>query len=243
MMKHGSSYRESYKHKLAKVGVTVWLITIVASIVAAIKITDILSVNISSIIPVATVMAAGIGFGSQGIFKDIIQGSLIIMEKQYGVGDTVNLNPDSGSNNIGEVESLTLRATVIRKLNGDQVIYSNRNIEQITNMSSHFSVAVVDIPVPPPPLVNLDEVISIMEEAGKELRKAEPFKELIQSDVVVMGVPELHTHHVVIRTKVITKPAEQWEVERGFRKIAIQMLADKGITQNDIKASITEGAV
>nr|MDK6642623.1 mechanosensitive ion channel [Escherichia coli] len=69
----------------------------------------------------ATVVSAAVGFGAQGVIADFLGGLFIIAEKQYGIGDWVEFHAPSGTVQ-GDVVNMTLRATTIRTLNGEEII-------------------------------------------------------------------------------------------------------------------------
>ncbi|MGD9573202.1 MAG: mechanosensitive ion channel domain-containing protein [Thermoleophilia bacterium] len=63
-----------------------------------------------------------VGFASQRLLVDIIAGFFILFEDQYGVGDTIRLEP---SGYTGAVVSVGLRTTVLGGPNGERMIVPN----------------------------------------------------------------------------------------------------------------------
>ena len=70
-------------------------------------------------------IAIVLGFAAQRFLMDIIAGALIAVERWYGVGDFVVVEPAKVS---GFVEQFSLRTTVLRSLNGDRVYAPNSQI-------------------------------------------------------------------------------------------------------------------
>lgn len=70
-------------------------------------------------------VAIVLGFAAQRFLMDIIAGALIAVERWYGVGDFVVVEPAKAS---GFVEQFSLRTTVLRSLNGDRVYAPNSQI-------------------------------------------------------------------------------------------------------------------
>jgi small-conductance mechanosensitive channel len=68
------------------------------------------------------------GFASQRLLVDAIAGFFILFEDEYGVGDVVRLEP---SGYTGEVESIGLRATVLRGPGSERMIIPNGQITGI----------------------------------------------------------------------------------------------------------------
>ena len=87
-------------------------------------------------------VSVAIGLGAQDIVKDMMAGLFIIMENQFGVGDIVELNGFSGT-----VESIGIRTTRIRNVDGNVHIVPMGTFLIVTNMSKGFNRAVVDVSV------------------------------------------------------------------------------------------------
>ena len=66
-----------------------------------------------------------VGFAAQRFLMDIVAGALIVLERWYGVGDFVLVEPAKAA---GVVEQFGLRTTVLRSLNGDRVYAPNSQI-------------------------------------------------------------------------------------------------------------------
>lgn len=75
-----------------------------------------LSIDPTPIIASAGVAGLAVSFGAQSLIKDVFAGLCILMEDQYGVGDSVRLDDVSGT-----VEGLTLRKTVLVDADGGTI--------------------------------------------------------------------------------------------------------------------------
>ncbi len=64
----------------------------------------------------------------------------ILIEDQFAVGDTIQVQ-----NATGEVERMTLRATVIRDFSGTLHIVPNGEIRRVANLTRDWSRAIVDV--------------------------------------------------------------------------------------------------
>jgi len=60
------------------------------------------------------IVGVAVGFGAQSLVKDFFNGTLIIMENQYGKGDVVKIAGVEGT-----VEDLSLRRTTLRDFDGN----------------------------------------------------------------------------------------------------------------------------
>jgi small-conductance mechanosensitive channel len=77
------------------------------------------------------ILVVVIGFASQRLLTDVIAGFFILFEDQYGVGDTVRLEP---SGYTGEVEELSLRTTVLLGRRGERMIVPNGQITAVRSI-------------------------------------------------------------------------------------------------------------
>ncbi len=99
--------------------------------------------DVSPVTAAAAVASVALGFGAQNLIKDLINGFFIVFEDQYVVGDLIQAN-----NEIGRVEHLTLRRTVIRNPAGALVTIPNSMVGQVANLSRDWSQVFVDVTVP-----------------------------------------------------------------------------------------------
>lgn len=72
----------------------------------------------------ASVLAAFLGFASQKAFSNIVSGVFIVVFKPFRVDDIIKINGE-----IGTIEDITLRHTVIRALENKRLIYPNSVID------------------------------------------------------------------------------------------------------------------
>src|SRR5271163_1927635 len=91
----------------------------------------------------AAVGSLAFGFGAQNLVKDLINGFFIVLEDQFVVGDIIRVNSE-----IGRVEHITLRRTVIRNGEGARVSIPNGLIGLVANLSRDWSQMLVDVTVP-----------------------------------------------------------------------------------------------
>ncbi|MCO5178342.1 MAG: mechanosensitive ion channel family protein, partial [Thermomicrobiales bacterium] len=85
-----------------------------------------LGMDIAPLIASAGLAGVAIGLGAQSLVRDMINGFFIIFENQYGVGDVITVGADTGT-----VETIDLRRTVLRSINGAQIIIPNGEIRVI----------------------------------------------------------------------------------------------------------------
>ncbi len=83
----------------------------------------------------AGVLAAIVGFASQSAFSNIVSGVFIVLFKPFRVGDHISLS----GGNMGEVEDITLRHTVIRNYENRRIVIPNTIISNDTIVNSSLN--------------------------------------------------------------------------------------------------------
>jgi small-conductance mechanosensitive channel len=111
--------------------------------IAGVVILGDLGINLAPLLASAGVVGIAVGFGAQNLVRDYLSGIFMLLEDQYGVGDVITIGDATGT-----VETVTLRITRMRDVNG--IVWHVRNgaIEQVGNESQGWARAVIDFPVP-----------------------------------------------------------------------------------------------
>ena len=86
--------------------------------------------NLGPIIASAGVIGVALGLGAQTLVRDVLAGMFMLVEDQYGVGDQIEAMEISGV-----VESVGLRITTVRSLDGTLWYLRNGEILKIGNKS------------------------------------------------------------------------------------------------------------
>jgi moderate conductance mechanosensitive channel len=90
-----------------------------------------LGVNVAALLAGVSILGLAISFGAQSLVKDVITGFFVLLEDQYGVGDVIRVNGAAGLS--GGVESLNLRVTVLRDLEGTAHVIPNSEIKTVSS--------------------------------------------------------------------------------------------------------------
>jgi small-conductance mechanosensitive channel len=86
--------------------------------------------DLGPVIASAGVIGVAIGLGAQSLVKDVLSGIFMLVEDQYGVGDTVKVGDIEGS-----VEKVGLRITTVRDVSGTLWFLRNGEILVVGNKS------------------------------------------------------------------------------------------------------------
>jgi len=199
--KRAQTLGKTLRHALLILFLIVGLLTILGE----------LGIQLGPLLATAGIGALAIGFGAQSLVKDVISGFFIILENQYRIGDVIEVSGVSGL-----VESVGLRTTALRDLEGRVHIIPNGEIKIVSNLSKEWARSVLDVGVSY--REDVDRVIELLSQIGKEMAAEDPFKSAILEPFQILGVERFGESELIIRMVVKTAPLRQWEVGRELRR-------------------------
>ncbi|EPH41879.1 putative MscS family protein YkuT [Streptomyces aurantiacus JA 4570] len=177
---------------------------------AALMILGTFQINLAPLLASAGVAGVAIGFGARNLVTDFLSGVFMILEDQYGVGDSIDAGVASG-----EVIEVGLRVTKLRGDDGEIWYVRNGEVKRIGNLSQGWSTAGVDVTVRPDE--DLDKVKRVLGEVGERLGKDEPWNEQLWGPVEVLGLDSVLIDQMVVRVSAKTMPGKSLGVERELR--------------------------
>ncbi len=186
-------------------------VSLLIVLVTAMVVLNQLGISIAPILGAAGVVGIAVGFGAQSLVKDVFAGVVLLIENQIRVGDVVEIAGLSGV-----VEELSLRKVKLRSYDGSVHYISNGLITTVTNRSTEFAYAVMDIGVGY--RESVDRVYEVMREVAAGLQDDAAFKPRILGELEIAGVEQWADSAVVIRCRIKTQPLEQWGVRREYLK-------------------------
>ena len=170
----------------------------------------------------AGILGVAIGLGAQSIFKDVINGILILVEDQYNVGEIVNIAGLKGT-----VEDLSLRRTTVRDADGTLYIIPNSQIATVSNLSRDYSIATLNVSVDAS--ANPDKVIAILGRVADEVRNEPAFKDIAIADPVILGVDKIEGRAVTYPVQIRVHTNKRDIVLRELRRRVILAFEKDGI--------------
>ncbi len=177
-------------------------------------------VAIAPILASAGVLGLAIGFGAQNLVRDFLSGIFMMLEDQYGVGDTVDLGEA-----IGDVEAVGLRITTIRDIGGTVWYVRNGEILRVGNFSKGFAVAVIDVPLAHH--ADTSQASALAAQAARDV--ADEHAEDIIEPPELLGVQSVTAYAVTLRLTVKTEPGRQWAVQRALNARVQSALTTAGV--------------
>ncbi|MDR4479905.1 MAG: mechanosensitive ion channel family protein [Nitrospira sp.] len=190
---------------LGTIGMTVIWSLVVIEVLAHV------GLDVRPILAGAGILGLAVGFGAQNMVRDLISGFFIILEDQVRLGDVAVINGTGGL-----VEDITFRTIRLRDFSGVVHVFPNGTINTLSNMTKDWSAFVLDMGVAYKE--DTDRVVQIMKEVGEELRADSVFGPLMIEPIEVVGVEDFADSAVTIRARIKTKPLQQWNIGREYRR-------------------------
>jgi small conductance mechanosensitive channel len=196
-------------------GAVIWAI-------AGLMALDRLGLNLGPLLAGAGVIGIAVGFGAQTLVRDLLSGVFMLIEDQFGVGDVIDAGEASGT-----VESVSLRITRLRSVDGIVWHIPNGEIRRVGNQSQQWSRALLDVPVPY--TADLSGVMALIQGVADGMAVDPDWSDRILSPPEVWGVERFDADAVAIRTVITTRPLEQWAVSRELRHRLKRAFDEAGI--------------
>lgn len=205
----------------------VWVLKVANWIVIIALIASRIGVPPSLIAAMGTIIGAALGFGSQETVRDVVKGSIHLLERQFSVGDYVGLSV-GGTDHEGVVRDVSLRTLTLATEENGVVTIPQGNITLIKNYSRIIGEFVVRLPfdtaTPVAPIIEMvKEVTKDIETEDKELLKTYLTDEDIEDiskilDLTVRGVSSVDDGRIIIQVKGESVPGSQFSAKRALLK-------------------------
>lgn len=156
----------------------------------------------------AGILGLAISFGAQSLIEDIFSGLFIIFEKQYSVGDIIQIGDFRGT-----VKEISLRVTKFEDINGDIKIINNSDIRGAINSSFSLSKANCEISISYGE--DLEKVERIIKDNLGEIKNKIP---KIVEGPYYLGVQTLADSSVVLRVIAMVNEGDRFAVSRSLNR-------------------------
>src|SRR5579863_8554178 len=179
--------------------------------IVSLQFLDAVGVNLAPLLASAGIAGVAIGLAAQNIVKDMLNGTMILIEDQFNVGDVVTV-----AGLTGTVELMTLRKTTVRGGDGTLYVVPNSQITTVANQSADFSVATMNISVDFS--ADPNEVLKILTSIALDIRNSPDFKDLFVADPQILGVDALKGSQLIFPVVFKTKAQKQFAPMREFQR-------------------------
>jgi len=194
---------------------------------------EILGIDVRPFIAGAGIAGVALGFGAQGLVKDVLTGMFILAENQISVGDTVQV-----AGVTGVVERVKVRSVTLRDGEGRVHYIPSGEIRLVTNLSQGVAKFPVDIPIP----ADADAALALATVLGAARTFADDpaARGRLLDPPEVLGYEQLGAGQNTIRILLRGLRNDQ-ALAREFRYAAMRALAAHGIhaggTSRDVRPS------
>ena len=181
-----------------------------------------LAVPIGPVLGGFGIAGIAVGFGAQYLVRDLIAGVLILAENHYRTGDVVTV-----AGTTGLVESINLRRTVLRDLDGQVIVVPNGEISVAFNKTKYWSRVNLDIGVAYKE--DVDRVVEVLNEVGEDIAADPYYGLMLITPPQVLRLDSLDDSAVTFKMLGDCKPMKQWEITGEMRKRIKIRLDNEGI--------------
>lgn len=102
-----------------------------------------LGISLTAYLATASIAGLAVAFGLQGLIQDIVIGVTMLFTDVFDIGDLIEV-----AGQVGRVDHIGLRFTILVNLHGQRVYIPNRNIGTVARFRGGAVRAYVDVQVP-----------------------------------------------------------------------------------------------
>ena len=192
------------------------MLNYLAILIALFLILSAWGVETKTLLAGAGILGLALSFGAQSLIEDVISGLFLIFEKQFQMGDVIQIGDFRGT-----VLEIGIRVTKFEDINGDIKIVNNSDIRGAINTSADLSPAICDVSISySADLVKIEQIIK---DNLQDIKLRIP--EIIDGPYY-RGVQELGSSSVVIRIYSRTHEKKRYQVVRDLNR-EMKLLFDK----------------
>ena len=125
----------------------------------------VLGADLTKVTVLLGAFGVGIGFGLQSVVNNFVSGLILLFERPIHQGDTIEVG-----NLQGQVRRIGIRASIVRTLQGAEIIVPNSQLvsEQVTNWTFSDRMRRIDLPVGVNYAAEPQKVIEVIEAVAAE---------------------------------------------------------------------------
>ena len=181
-----------------------------------------LGVEIAPPIAGAGIFGVAVAFGSQTLVKDVISGIFYLLDDAFRVGEYIQ----SGSYK-GTVESLGFRSVKLRHHRGPIFTIPYEHPGAVESMSRDWVIDKMAINVAYD--TDLDKAKKVIKQVGKEPAADPEFAPHIIEPLNMQGVGQFGDFAIQLRMKMMTRPGEQFVIQRKAYAMLEKAFDESGI--------------
>ena len=175
-----------------------------------------LGISLKAYLASASILGLAIGFGSQGLVQDVVNGLTIVFSGLFNVGDMVDI-----SGQTGVVRDFGMRFTIIENALGAQVYIPNRTIANVVFYPRGYVRGFADVMLPDDPGLarQMEEKVTAAVGAA-----AEQFPGIFVSPPSLEGRVKTGSGKEFVRAKFRLWPGRGGPIETFFKQELLSAL-------------------
>ncbi len=203
-------------------GVVSRALSFVVWVIALLMMLSVIGVNIGPVLAAVGVAGLAVGFAAQNIIRDYIHGFFIVMEDWYRVGEVATVAGTGGL-----VDSIGLRRTVLRDLNGTMHNIPNSKIDMSSNLTRDWARINLDISVGYGE--NLGRVMGVIDDVCQKMKDDPEWGKDMLTTPKAERVDSLGDSGIAIKILGDVKPMRQWALMGELRRRLKDRFDEEGI--------------
>ncbi|MCD8506206.1 MAG: mechanosensitive ion channel family protein [Alkalibacterium thalassium] len=180
---------------------------------------ELMGVPVGTLVASAGIVGLALSLGAQGFVSDIVNGFMILLEKQLDVGDVVEL-----SGILGTVEDVNLKTTKVRDFDGTTHFIPNRSITVISNRSRADMRVMLHVRLFPE--TDLNKVRTVLEQVNREWI---PRCEEITIEPSEISFVPIGAGQIAAQVIMYTKSGTEFAMRNLFYEKYVDALREAGI--------------
>jgi small conductance mechanosensitive channel len=197
-------------------------LVVLIGIVLLLHTMSVMGLDLAPLLATAGVIGIAIGFGSQKLVQDVINGMFILFQDTISVGDFIEVGGHGG-----KVERISVRTIELRDLSGIVHTIPFSEITTVKNWAKEFGYALLEVGVAY--RENVDEVMEVLRQVGAELEADPQVGQFMLEPIDVWGVDAFADSAVIIKARIKTRPLKQLYVRRQFNRLMKRRFDELGI--------------
>jgi len=181
-----------------------------------------IGINIAPLLAGAGIIGVAIGFGSQKLVQDLINGIFLLLENAMQVGDQVTVSGLSGT-----VEALSVRTIRLRASDGSVHVIPFSAVTSVTNVNRGIGNASLSVVVDY--TEDTDHVAEALTEIVAGMRSEPAFAGKMLSDLQLWGVDKIDGAGATIVGQVVCTDSGRWSVQRELNRRIKMRFQELGI--------------
>jgi small conductance mechanosensitive channel len=205
----------------------------VVIVIAGLMILTTVGIDIGPAVAGLGVVGIAVGFGTQSLIRDYMNGCLILIENQFSRGDVVTIAGVTGT-----VEDFSLRRTTLRDLDGVVHTVPNGAISVASNRTKTWARINQNVAVAYG--TDVDRAIDVVDRVGREMADDPIWKRRILEPPRVDRVESIDPTGITLKILGTVRASDQWAASGDFRRRLLTAFAENGIEIPGPRVTITD---